>query len=212
MAARYLYLENAVVIDGSGADPLERGAILVEGDRIAGVGTVDSLRPPAHEEVVVVDATGKTVMPGMIDCHFHCAYHSVTCWEDYDLRRPLEHTTILAARNAQTLLEVGFTSARDVGSRGLVAVAVRDMINAGILIGPRMMAGSRIISSTGGLADGYGDWVDNRASLGQVVDGPSEVIKAVRQQVKYGVDNIKIEASGTGISPYSASTKQTLTT
>ncbi|HZV48521.1 MAG TPA: amidohydrolase family protein [Candidatus Dormibacteraeota bacterium] len=212
MAARYLYLENAVVIDGSGADPLERGAILVEGDRIAGVGTVDSLRPPAHEEVVVVDATGKTVMPGMIDCHFHCAYHSVTCWEDYDLRRPLEHTTILAARNAQTLLEVGFTSARDVGSRGLVAVAVRDMINAGILIGPRMMAGSRIISSTGGLADGYGDWVDNRASLGQVVDGPSEVIKAVRQQVKYGVDNIKIEASGTGISPYSASAKQTLTT
>lgn len=212
MGTGFLYLENAVVIDGSGSDPLERGAILVKEDRIAGVGSVDTLRPPPHEDVTIVDATGRTVMPGMIDCHFHSAYHAVTCWEDYDLRRPVEHTAILAARNAQTLLEVGFTSARDVGSRGLVAVAVRDMINAGVLVGPRLMAGGRIISSTGGLADGYGDWVDNRSSLGQIVDGSAEVVKAVRQQVKYGVDNIKIEASGTGISPYSESKKQTLTT
>lgn len=173
--------------------------------------SVDGVRGPADEAVALVDVTGKVLMPGMIDCHFHGAYQDVTCWEDYDLRRPIEHTTLLAARNAQTLLEVGFTSARDTGTRALVAVAVRDMINDGVILGPRLMAGGRIISSTGGLSDAYGYWVQNQASLGEVVDGVNDVVRAVRGQIKYGVNNIKLEASGTGISPYSASRKQTLT-
>ena len=201
-------LQNGSVIDGTGREPLERASILIEGGRIRAVDRVDKVRPPA--ECRVVDVTDRTVMPGMIDCHFHGAYQDVTCWEDYDLRRPIEHTTLLAARNAQTLLEVGFTAARDTGTRGLIAVAIRDLAEAGVLMAPRLKAGGRIISSTGGLADAYGDWVENRASLGQVADGPMDVLKAVRQQIKYGVDNIKIEASGTGISPYSASRKQTM--
>lgn len=208
---RYLCLQNATIIDGLGGDPLEAASILVEGERIVTIGPADRVRPPAGEDAVLVDLSGRTVMPGMVDCHFHGAYQDVTCWEDYDLRRSVEHTTLLAARNAQTLLEVGFTAARDVGTRGLIALAVRDMIQAGVLVGPRLMAGGRIISSTGGLADAYGFWVDNRASLGQVADGVDAVVRAVREQVKYGVDNIKLEASGTGISPYSASTKQTMT-
>src|SRR5438093_580857 len=150
-------------------------------------------------------------MPGMIDCHFHGAYDDVTCWEDYDLRRSIEHTVILAARNAQTLLEIGFTSARETGSRSLVSIAVRDLINAGVLVGPRLLASGRIISTTGGLADGYGYWVENRASLGQIADGAQAVALAVREQVKYGADVVKIEASGTGISPFSDSRKQTMT-
>lgn len=211
MAARYLCLQNGTIIDGSGADPLERGSILIEDERIVAVGRVDEVRLPPQEEVEVVDVTGRSLMPGMVDCHFHCAYHDVTCWEDYDLRRPVEHTVILAARNAQTLLEVGFTSARDVGTRSLIAMAVRDMIEAGVILGPRMRAGGPIISSTGGLADAYGYWVENRASLGQVVDGVDAVVRAVREQIKYGANNIKIEASGTGISPFSDSRKQTMT-
>jgi imidazolonepropionase-like amidohydrolase len=203
-----LCLQNVTVIDGTGAAPLHRATILVQEGRIAAIGPVDRVAPPSSE-TTCLDLSGATVMPGMIDCHFHGAYQDVTCWEDYDLRRSVEHTTLLAARNAQTLLEVGFTSARDVGTRGLIALAVRDMIAAGLLVGPRLMAGGRIISSTGGLADAYGFWVDNRASLGQVADGVVEIVKAVREQIKYGVDNIKLEASGTGISPYSASTKQT---
>jgi len=207
---RYLCIQNATIIDGVGEEPLEKASLLVDGERIVAVGPVDAIRAP-EGEARIVDATGRTVMPGMIDCHFHGAYQDVTCWEDYDLRRPLEHTVILAARNAQTVLEAGFTSARDVGTRSLVAIAVRDMINEGILVGPRLLAGGRIISTTGGLADGYGYWVDNRASLGQVVDGAAAVVRAVREQIKYGADTIKIEASGTGISPFSASWKQTMT-
>lgn len=206
----YTLFEHATVIDGSGRDPAERSSVLVEGDRIVQVGPVDDVKPP-QGDVQRVDLTSRTIMPGMIDCHFHGAYQDVTCWEDYDLRRSIEHTTILAARNAQTLLEAGFTSARDTGTRGLVALAVRDMIEAGVLLGPRLMAGGRIISSTGGLADAYGYWVRNHSSLGHVVDGVAEVVKAVRDQVKYGVDTVKLEASGTGISPYSSSTRATMT-
>lgn len=203
-----LLLQNGSVIDGTGREPLERASILIKGGRISAVDRVDKVRPPA--ECRVVDVSERTVMLGMIDCHFHGAYQDVTCWEDYDLRRPIEHTTLLAGRNAQTLLEVGFAAARDTGTRGLIAVAIRDLAEAGVLMAPRLKAGGRIISSTGGLADAYGDWVENRTSLGQVADGPMDVLKAVRQQIKYGVDNIKIEASGTGISPYSASRKQTM--
>jgi len=209
--ARDLLIQNATVIEGSGGEPLEHAAVLVEDGRIAAVGSVDAVSPPAGEEAATLDATGLTVMPGMVDCHFHGVYQDVTCWEDYDLRRSIEHATILAARNAQTLLEVGFTSARDTGTRGLVGIAVRDMINEGVLVGPRLLAGGQIITTTGGLADGYGSWIDNRASLGRVVDGIEEVVKAVRDQVKYGAETVKLEASGTGISPYSDSRKQTMT-
>ncbi len=212
MAPRYLCLQNGTIIDGTGGDPLERGSVLIERDRIVSVGGVDDVRFPPQDDVRIVDVTDKTLMPGMVDCHFHGAYQDVTCWEDYDLRRSIEHTTIFAARNAQTLVEVGFTSARDTGTRGLIALAVRDMINAGLLVGPRLMAGGRgILTSTGGLVDGYGYWVENRAGLGEIVDGVDAVVRAVRDQIKYGADNVKIEASGTGISPYSNSRKQTMT-
>lgn len=208
--ARALLIQNATVIDGTGAEPLEHAAVLVEDGRISAVGPVDTVSAPPGD-IARLDASNLTVMPGMVDCHFHGVYQDVTCWEDYDLRRSIEHATILAARNAQTLLEVGFTSARDTGTRGLVGIAVRDMINDGVLVGPRLLAGGQIITTTGGLADGYGSWIDNRASLGRVVDGIEEVVKAVRDQVKYGAETVKLEASGTGISPYSDSRKQTMT-
>jgi imidazolonepropionase-like amidohydrolase len=210
MTPRYLLLQGATIIDGRADEPITRGSVLIQGDRITAVGDVDAIVAP-DEDVDVIDATGRTVMPGMIDCHFHCAYTDVTCWEDYDQRQSIEHSTILAARNAQTLLEVGFTAARDVGSRALIALAVRDMINAGVIVGPRLMAGGRIISTTGGLADALGYWARNDASLGHVVDGAHAVLLAVREQIKYGADNIKIEASGTGISAFSDSRKQTMT-
>lgn len=212
MSERLVSFENATLIDGVADEPRERMSVLVRGERIEAVAPTDELRLPAHEDVVRIDATGKTLMPGMIDCHFHPVYQDVTCWEDYALRRSIEHTTILAARNAQTLLEVGFTSARDTGTRGLIAIALRDMIDDGVILGPRMLAGGRILSSTGGLADGWGYWVKNTADLAAIVDGVEAVVKEVREQIKYGANTIKLEASGTGISPYSSSTKQTMTT
>ena len=212
MVAEYLSLENCTLIDGLGGEPVEHARVIVQGERIHSAGRIDDTPLPPDARVAHADLEGRWVMPGMIDCHFHPVYQDVTCWEDYSLRRSIEHTTILAARNAQTLLEVGFTSARDTGSRGLISIAIRDMINAGVILGPRLQAGGRILSSTGGLADGFGSWVTNRADLGVIVDGVAEVIKEVRQQIKHGATTIKVEASGTGISPYSNSHKQTMST
>lgn len=208
---RYLLLQNGTVIDGVRPEPIRNASVLVERERITAVGDRDAVTPPPHGIGTVVDVSGRTIMPGMVDCHVHGINHDITCWEDFDLRRPMEHTTLLAARNTQTLLEVGFTSARDVGTRGRIAVALRDMINAGVILGPRLLAGGRILTATGGLADAYGDWVENRASLGLVIDSPQECLKAARRQIKDGVDTIKVESSGTGVSPFSDSGKQTMT-
>ena len=208
---RYLLLQNCTLIDGVRPEPIRNASVLIEGERITAAGGVDAVKPPPHGVGSVIDVSGRTIMPGMIDCHFHAAYHDVACWEDYDLRRAMEHTTLLAARNAQTLLEVGFTSARSAGGSGLIDIALRDMIKQGVIMGPRMRACGRILTTTGGLADGYGDWVDNRNMLGIRVDGPQECLKVARQAIKYGQNVIKVEASGTGISPFSDSGKQTMT-
>ena len=117
---RYLLLQNCTLIDGVRPEPIRNASVLIEGERITAAGGVDAVKPPPHGVGSVIDVSGRTIMPGMIDCHFHAAYHDVACWEDYDLRRAMEHTTLLAARNAQTLLEVGFTSARSAGGSGLI--------------------------------------------------------------------------------------------
>ena len=116
---------------------------------------------------------------------------------------------LLAARNAQTLLEVGFTSARSAGPRALIDVALRDMINQGVILGPRILACGRILTTTGGLADAYGDWVENRTGLGTVIDGPQECLKAARRQIKYGVNTLKVDSSGAAINRFSDSGWQT---
>jgi imidazolonepropionase-like amidohydrolase len=204
---------NATVIDGTGRQPMERGAICVSPDgRIAAIDGIDKVRAKiGASEYDEMDLDGKFVMPGMIDCHFHGVYEEVSCYEDYDLRRPIEESAIYHAKNAQTILEAGFTSAREVGSRGLVSVSTSKLIEKGILRGPRLVPGGRILSTTGGLTDAYGHWVDNADSLGHVVDGELELRKAAREQIKYGTKCIKVEASGTGISTYAGSHKQTMT-
>src|SRR6188472_3390670 len=107
---------NITLIDGTGKEPVEDSAILVADGRISGVGPVDQVRKDADAEAQEVDLGGRYVMPGMIDCHFHGVYEEVSCYEDYDLRRPIEESTLYHARNAQTILQAGFTSAREVGS------------------------------------------------------------------------------------------------
>lgn len=200
------YLRGAQIIDGTGRDPIEHGTILIENGRISEVGGPEL---PLQPGVEVADVTGQTIMPGMVDCHFHGIYRDASSHEDYDFRRSPEESMIVAALNAQIILEGGFTTARDVGTRGLTAVTLRNMIDAGILTGPRIRAGGPIITSTGGLSDHYGYWGCNHNALGRIADGAQEITLAVREQIKYGVNNVKLEASGTGISTYSHSTKQT---
>jgi imidazolonepropionase-like amidohydrolase len=179
--------------------------------RLARVGTADEVRSAARGSgAAEVDLGGKFVMPGMIDCHFHGGNENISCFEDIDSRSPVEETVLHHAKNCQTILEAGFTSAREVGARGLISVSVSKMISSGLMRGPRLVPGGRILSTTGGLADAYGSWVRNEDSLGVVVNGEPELRKAVREQIKYGTKCIKVEASGTGISTYAGAHKLTM--
>ena len=112
--------------------------------------------------------------------------------------------TIKAMRNADTLLRAGFTTARDVGTRGRASLAVRDAVNDGLIQGPRILSSGQIISTTAGLSDPHLPWIPCHVAMGHVVDGPWEMAKAIRQQIKGGVDLIKLAGSAAEASPYTA--------
>jgi imidazolonepropionase-like amidohydrolase len=194
-------LVNARLIDGLGNPPLEDGYVQVEEGRFARVGPVSDLPRPSREDRPRIDLEGQTILPGLIDCHAHLVYSGFRRLDELD-RCSVETCTINAVRNAEAVLRAGYTTIRDLGTVGNVAVAVRDAIAHGKIRGPRVVASGRILSSTGGHVDTLPAWWENRGGLGVRVDGPDDVIRAVRQQVKDGVDNIKLGASGAEVSPY----------
>jgi len=204
-----LVLTNARVFTGTGEPPLEDAAIALAAERIGWVGPA-SEAPPGE----VVDCEGKTVVPGLVDAHAHLIYENVRDAYSIELLKPLEEAAIDAALNAARLLRMGFTSIRDVGTRGNIAVVIRDAVDAGRLPGPRVKASKQIISVWGGLGDFHPTHIFRReqyaAALTEIVSGPWQARDAVRQQVKDGVDWVKVEASGTGFSPVCPADRDTM--
>jgi imidazolonepropionase-like amidohydrolase len=141
-------------------------------------------------------------------------YHNVTDPYSIELSKPLEEATVDAALNAERLLSLGFTSVRDVGTRGNIGVVIRNAVAEGRLRGPRVKAAKQIISVWGGLGDIHPTHIFRRdqytASLFEVVSGPWEARDAVRQHVKDGVDWVKVEASGTGFNPLCPAERDTI--
>jgi len=191
-------IRNATIFDGTGGATVT-GDLLVEDNRIAAVTT------GGGEGVadVVIDGTGKFLMPGMTEGHAHLSFDAFTCTEDLIAPPPEEHA-FLTARVARTLLDHGFTSAYSASEAKLrLAVAVRNEVDAGRLPGPRIRAGSLEITVTGGLGDESrlhnprNCYIpSNSTSPAQVVNGPEEMRKAVRIACREGCDNIKLDVSG----------------
>lgn len=196
-----LCLVNARVIDGLGQPPIDDGFVLVADGRIERIGPVAELSRPRSDAPRVVDLEGRTVLPGLIDCHAHLVYAGFRRFEDID-RCPVETAAINAVLNAERVLRAGYTTVRDLGTIGNVAVAVRDAVAEGKIRGPRVVASGRIIHPTAGLADTLPGCLETRCGFGQRVDGAQEVLKAVRGQIRDGVDNIKLGASGAEGSPH----------
>jgi imidazolonepropionase-like amidohydrolase len=195
---------NALLWDGTGREPQTR-LIEVRDGRIARVAPMDGTAVPL--DLPVLDAEGRFVMPGLLDCHVHLIYCRFGSLAEID-QWPLEYHALRAAENAATLLSYGYTTVRDVGTRGAIASAVRDAIDQGLIRGPRVLASGPVITAEGGHADSTPHWMCNAVSLGVIVNGVDEVRRAVRLQAKQGVDNIKVGITGAEASPY-CTTEQT---
>lgn len=159
-------------------------------------GRVTALEPRRPGEAVTHDLGDATLLPGLIDCHTHLAGGEELS-PDEDLRQSTPRAALEGAYNARRTLEAGFTTVRDLGSRDLADVALRDTIAAGRIPGPRMLVAVKSLSSTGGHGDLNAlplDVLVHRYSA--VADGPDEIVKKVRENVKYGADWIKILVTG----------------
>jgi len=200
---------GARVIDGLDHAPIDAGFVLVEDGRIAEVGPLAALGPARSHGARRVDVAGQTLMPGLIDCHAHLIYSGARRFEDID-RCTVETAAINAVLNAAVILDAGYTCVRDLGTIGNVAVAIRDAVGQGRIRGPRVVASGRVLHSTGGLADTLPVPWETCCGFGLRVDGPPEILKAIRQQIKNGVDNIKLGASGAEGSPHAHTWMTTL--
>ena len=184
------------VIDGTGSQPQPNTDVLIEGDRIVAVGKNLLVEKSSEREVRRVDATGLTVMPGLIDAHTHITLGEPRTNDELFLHRDPATAAILAAYNVRKVLRAGVTSMFDVDGIFNIGPALRDSIKAGVVEGPTMKSGSyALMTAVGGTA---GKLIPDSGTAGyaEVVRNKEETVLAVRRQVKDGADCIKIHVTG----------------
>jgi imidazolonepropionase-like amidohydrolase len=191
-APRRVAIRCGRLIDGKSATARTNAIILIEGERIREVGS--GLAIPAGAEVI--DLSHSTVLPGLIDNHTHILLGGDITAADYDeqlLKESIPFRAIRATGHVRTALLHGFTTMRDLETEGAMYadVDVKTAINRGIIPGPRMFVATRSFAPTGMYPLlGY-SWELRMPEGVQVVDGPDNIRRAVREQVKYGADWIK---------------------
>ena len=199
-AAPIVYIRAGRLFDGTTDSAKNDQVIVVEGERIKAVGPAAAIAVP--DGAKVLDLSGTTVLPGLIDCHTHLGARADNFDEVNKFKRTPFTSGFAAVVNARKTLEAGFTTVRDLGSRPFLAVDLRESINEGFIPGPRVVASGPAISMTGGHGDlnKYSPMV--RVTMYpeerdfQIADGVDQVRHVVRAQIKYGVDVIKINATG----------------
>ncbi len=195
-------IKAARMIDVRTGEVTEKPVILVKGNKIDQVGSSEIKVP---ENATVIDAGDCTLIPGLIDCHVHIAAFNPLTFNNYRVATfevPPQLQTFYALFHAQTTFEMGFTTLRDLGRltpRGLLTeelCAARDAIWAGILPGPRLIIAGRAVISNSHL-----DLTIPRPAWrapDSVADGPYELRKMTREQLRMGADLIKTSVSGGG--------------
>jgi imidazolonepropionase-like amidohydrolase len=184
------------VIDVKEGRVLTDQGILVEGERIKSVGPFAQIRDQAPKSARIIDLTKATVLPGLIDAHTHVLLQGDITQAEYDeqiLKESTPYRTIRATVAARISVNNGFTTIRDLETEGAMYadVDVKRAIERKIIPGPRMFCATRAFSATGMYPVlGY-SWELKMPEGVQVVDGPDNIRKAVREQVKYGADWIK---------------------
>jgi imidazolonepropionase-like amidohydrolase len=200
-------ISNGQLIDGTGAPPVLKATLVIQDGRIAYAGpdsgadfqSATAGRVPAPQQI---DAAGGTIMPALVEAHFHPTYFNVAALEDLDIKYPVEYVTLLAACNAKLALECGYTAARSGGSLFNIDVWLKKAIENDLVPGPRLAASGREICGVGGLMD----WNPDFRKIGMeglmlLVNGPDEARSAVRKLVKDGIEWVKTYPTGDAAAP-----------
>ena len=187
------YIKAGRLIDVIGGKAIANQIITVQGDKIVEV--ADATDVTISTDAVVIDLSGLTVLPGLIDMHDHLTGdHRFHGYRGLSISVPRE--ALYGVLNARKTLNAGFTTVRNVGASGYTDVALRDAINDGEIDGPRMRVSGPALGITGGHCDNN-LLPQNYHDLGEgVADGPWEVRAKVREIIKYGADLIKFCATG----------------
>jgi imidazolonepropionase-like amidohydrolase len=185
---------GARILDGTGADPREAD-LVVEDGRIADIG-------PGLDGDERVDVAGRTLLPGLFDCHTHVTFSTIDTMRR--IQTPFSYRFYQALHNLEATLRIGITTVRDAGGADL---GVKQAVEDGLIRGPRMQISLGMISQTGGHGDG---WMPSGVSLrldahpgvpNTIVDGPDEMRLKIRELVRMGADVIKVAVSGGVLSP-----------
>ncbi|HVK16447.1 MAG TPA: amidohydrolase family protein [Fimbriiglobus sp.] len=201
MATGSTLIENGQLIDGNGGPPIPDAAVHVRNGRITYAGPARTM-PATEDRPTVIDAGGGTILPGLVEAHYHPTYFNVAALEDLDIKYPVEYVTLLAAANAKLALECGYTAARSGGSLFNIDVWLKKAIENDLIPGPRLAASGREICGVGGLMD----WNPDYRKIGMeglvlLVNGPEEARAAVRKLVKDGVEWVKTYPTGDAAAP-----------
>jgi imidazolonepropionase-like amidohydrolase len=181
------------LIDGSGHDPLPKGAVVIDGGRITAAGPEHAVTIPRG--ATVLDAGGRTILPGFIDCHVHCTFRARDVRAH--LLNPPTYNVLKSTEILRQTLECGVTTARDTGGAD---AGFRQAIAEGIVAGPRLLVAIAMISQTGG----HGDcWVPAGLRLPKrtwlphaVADGVDAIRRVSRELLMAGADFLKVCTTG----------------
>ena len=182
-----ILIKNARIIPATGVDPIPRGTILVEGARIVSLGPSDEVEVQPGEDVQLIDADGGTILPGLMDAHVHIAGRMSA--EERLAGFTPRVVTAHMLRVMSVLEDVvrgGVTTLRDCGFPHHGVFALREGIDAGRCLGPRLLLSGRALAATGG----------HGASISVQADGAVAMRKAARAETKAGADWIKLMATG----------------
>jgi len=194
-------ISNGQLVDGTGAAPVPNATVVIRDGRIAYAGS-SSGAPQVEPGGAWIDARGGTIMPGLVEAHYHPTYFNVANLEDLDIKYPVEYVTLLAAVNAKLALDCGYTAARSGGSLFNIDVWLKKAIEEDLLPGPRLAASGREICGIGGLMD----WNPDFRKIGMeglvlLINGPDEGRRAVRKLVKDGIEWVKTYPTGDAAAP-----------
>ncbi|OGP62501.1 MAG: hypothetical protein A2V65_08580 [Deltaproteobacteria bacterium RBG_13_49_15] len=167
---------------------IEHGTVIVEGNRITKVGENGSMIP---SDARMIPLEGRTLLPGFIDCHVHLCTDGSPDPLRVMLSEPQTITALKAANFAKQTLMGGITTVRDLGGKDGIDLGIKQAIQSGLIQGPRMLVSAQMICMTGG----HG-W-----QFGREANGPDEVRKAAREQIKKGADIVKFMATGGVLTP-----------